>query len=177
MTEKRYLDAREYLRDKWRLARQVLDSAWRSDYLVGLWRGGAEVGAAVHEFLAAHGLNVRHAPIKCSSYTAIGESAETVTFEFAEAFFAALAPGSRVLIVDDVFDTGRTCAAVKARLAACACEARIACVYWKPEKNVTPLVPDYYVRTCADWLVFPHEMDGLTPAEIRRKDPVLAEIF
>jgi uncharacterized protein len=28
------------------------------------------------------------------------------------------------------------------------------------------LVPDYYVHTTEEWLVFPHEIDGLTPDEI-----------
>jgi hypoxanthine phosphoribosyltransferase len=82
-----------------------------------------------------------------------------------------------VLVVDDVFDTGRTAAAVRKKLTAQQCEAKIACVYWKPSKNVTDDEPDFHVRKLDEWIVFPHEIEGLTPEEIAEKDPVLAEIF
>jgi hypothetical protein len=56
-------------------------------------------------------------------------------------------------------------------------EHRFACVYWKPAKNRTSLKPDYFVRDVGgDWLVFPHEMEGLSPDELGEKDPVLAEL-
>lgn len=52
---------------------------------------------------------------------------------------------------------------------------RMACVYWKPAKNQTALKPDYYVKDIgSDWIVFPHEIEGLTDAEIGEKDPMLA---
>ena len=54
----------------------------------------------------------------------------------------------------------------------------MACVYWKPEKNVTSLQPDYFTRDVGrEWIVFPHEIEGLTPDEIRTKDPLLAELL
>ncbi|MBQ4417236.1 MAG: alcohol dehydrogenase catalytic domain-containing protein, partial [Butyrivibrio sp.] len=43
-------------------------------------------------------------------------------------------PGDKVLVVDDVFDTGKTAAAVKQRIESTGAEMRMACVYWKPEK-------------------------------------------
>ena len=116
--DKFYLDARNYLRDMWRLGRQILDSGWRPDVLLALWRGGAEVGVAVHEYLKVHGLSPKHMPIKCFSYTGIGTSEAEVKFEHAQSVFDAIAPGSRVLVLDDVFDTGRTAAAMHARLEA-----------------------------------------------------------
>ena len=177
MEKKVYLDARDYLRDMWRLARQVLDSGWRSNVLLALWRGGAEVGVAVHEYLKVQGVSVRHMPIKCSSYTGIGTSNAKVKFEHADGVLAQLKPGTKVLVVDDVFDTGRTAAAVHERLAALGCDMRMACVYWKPEKNMTPYKPDFHVRTLDRWIVFPHEIEGLTPAEIAEKDEVLAALM
>ena len=50
-------------------------------------------------------------------------------------------------------------------------EVRVATVYWKPSRNVTTLQPDFYVHQTEDWLVFPHEICGLTPEEIRAHKP------
>jgi len=176
MEKKLYLDAQDFLRDTWRLGRIILDSGWEPDVLLALWRGGAEPGAAIHEFLKIHGLKMRHMPIKCSSYTGIGQSETEVKFEHAESVLDSLSPGTKVLVVDDVFDTGRTAAAVHAKIAARGCDMKMACVYWKPSKNVTPYKPDFYVTALERWIVFPHEIDGLTSEEILVKDPVLAKL-
>lgn len=177
--EKVYIDARDYLRDMWRLSRAVLDSKWYPDVLLALWRGGAPVGAAMHEYLKCHGVKLRHMPVKCGSYSGIGSAARgnEVIFENADEVFAHLKKGEKVLVVDDVFDSGRTAAAVRAKLEAVGCEARIACVWWKPEANLTDRLPDYYAQKTDRWIVFPHEIEGLTPEEIAVKDPVLAELF
>ena len=178
LDDKRYLSANEYLADVWRLAASVRGSGWRPDILIALWRGGAPVGVAVHEFLRVSGWPVRHLPLKCASYAGIGESTGEVSFTCGEVVFGMLRAGDRVLVVDDVFDTGRTAAAVKARVEATGAEMRMACVYWKPEKNVTALRPDYFVCDVGlDWLVFPHEIEGLSPAELEAKDPALARLL
>ncbi|HRR33260.1 MAG TPA: phosphoribosyltransferase family protein [Kiritimatiellia bacterium] len=173
MSDKVYLSANDYLRDSFRLARMILDSGWQPDDLIVLWRGGAPVGVSVHEFLHYHGLRPRHRVLKCQSYTGIQTREHTVAFENADSIFLSLQAGSRVLVVDDVFDTGGTASAVLERLHPCGVEARIATVYWKPNANQTTLKPDYYVRETDQWIVFPHELDGLTPDEVRQKDPVI----
>jgi hypothetical protein len=48
--------------------------------------------------------------------------------------------------------------------------------WYKPSRNETDRVPDYYVRETAEWLVFPHELDSLTPEELRGTRPVIASI-
>ena len=106
--EKTYLSADEFLRDTWRLAAAVRRSGWRPDVMVALWRGGAPVGVAVHEYLKCAGWSVRHIPLKCASYTGIGENEGEVVFTLGEEVFGMLRPGERVLVVDDVFDTGKT---------------------------------------------------------------------
>ena len=176
--DKTYLSADQFMRDAWRLAAAVRRSGWKPDLLVALWRGGAAVGVSVHEYFKAAGWDVQHIPLKCASYTGIGANAGDVVFTFGEDVFGLMRPGQRVLIVDDVFDTGKTAKAVKARIDATGAEMRMACVYWKPAKNRTDLTPDYYVRDVGDdWIVFPHEIEGLTPEEIRRKDPLLTDLL
>ena len=177
-TKKKYLSANEFLHDSWRLAAGVKASGWKPDILIALWRGGAAVGVSLHEFFKTSGWNVQHIPLKCASYTGIGENAGDVVFTLGDEIFGLLRPGDRVLVVDDVSDTGKTAKAVKARIDAVGAEMRMACVYWKPEKNRTDLKPDYFVKDVGnDWIVFPHEIEGLAPEELREKDPVLADLM
>ena len=176
--DKHYLSANDFLHDAWHLAAAVRKSGWKPDILIALWRGGAPVGVAVHEYFKVTGWQVNHLPLKCTSYTGIGENEGTVSFTHGDIVFGMLRKGDRVLVVDDVFDTGKTAAAVKARLDATGVEMRMATVYWKPEKNQTNLKPDYFVKDVGtEWIVFPHEIDGLSKEEIRTKDPLLAELI
>ena len=178
LNDKHYLSADEYLRDTWRLAAEVKRSGWKPDILIALWRGGAPVGVAVHEFFKATGWSVQHIPLKCASYTGIGANEGKVVFTHGDIVFGMLRKGDRVLVVDDVFDTGKTAAAVKAELESKGVEMKMACVYWKPQKNITDMKPDYFVKDVGlDWIVFPHEIDGLTKEEIAVKDPVLAGLI
>ena len=174
---KHYLSGDEFLHDAWRLAAAVRNSGWKPDILIALWRGGAPVGVALHEFFKVSGWDVRHIPLKCGSYTGIGENAGEVVFTHGDIVFGMLRKGDRVLVVDDVFDTGKTAKAVKARIDATGAEMRMACVYWKPGKNTTDMKPDFFVKDVGlEWIVFPHEMEGLTPEEMRTKDPDLAQL-
>lgn len=171
-SSKIYLSANEYLQDSWRLARMVLDSDWVPDYILALWRGGAPVGMAIHEFFVYHGIKLRHQIIKCHSYTGLNTTHE-VRFEHADEIFDGLPKGIKLLVVDDVFDSGMTARAVYERLAICDIDFKFATVYWKPGQNKTTLRPDFFVRETEDWIVFPHEMEGLTREEIKIKDPEL----
>jgi len=173
MTSKIYVSANAYLMDSFRLARRILDSGWQPEDLIALWRGGAPVGVAVHEFFHYHGLRPRHHVLKCQSYTGIQTREREVVFENADAIFNSVVPGSRVLVIDDVFDTGNTARAVLNRLVQHHADVRLATVYWKPNQNQTDQKPDFYLRETDDWIVFPHELDGLAPEEVRLKDPAL----
>lgn len=56
-------------------------------------------------------------------------------------------------------------------------QIRIATVYYKPSRNRSSLTPDYYVRSTDQWLVFPHEVQGLTREEILKHKPVDESLF
>jgi hypothetical protein len=174
--EKRYLDAAELLRDSWELARRVYASGWHPTHLVGLWRGGASVAVAVHEWLAFHGVVADHCAIRTRSYTAIGEQAATVSVDGLESLVGTLNPESRLLLVDDIFDSGRSLAAVmEASRHRCGeylpRAVRTATVYYHPGHRVGLDGPSYYVHETDRWLVFPHELLGLDRDEIAKNKP------
>lgn len=170
---KTYVSANSLTRDSFRLARKIYDSGWRPDLLIGLWRGGTPIAVAVHEFLRAMGLSPRHIAMKCSSYAAMTRLDSPVHFELCEEIFDSIAPGSHVLLVDDVFDSGRTMKACSERIRKIPADVRVATVFWKPDANLTDITPDFYMNATNDWIVFPHELEGLTDEEIRIKDPVV----
>ena len=111
MSTKTYLSANDLMLDSFRLGRQVLDSGWRPDVVLALWRGGTPISLAVHEVLAYRGLATIHMALHCRSYTGIEEHGGVV-IENCHAVLERLQPGHRILVVDDIFDTGNTARAV-----------------------------------------------------------------
>jgi hypoxanthine phosphoribosyltransferase len=86
-----------------------------------------------------------------------------------------------LLIVDDVFDTGKSINQIILDLKT-ACkkntpEIRIATPYFKPSQNKTERKPDYYLHETDKWLVFPHELEGLSAEEIIRNKPELKDLL
>ena len=86
-----------------------------------------------------------------------------------------------LLIVDDVFDSGRSIKALIAQLQLTMRknmpkDVRTACPWYKPENKQVDITPDYYVHESSEWLVFPHELSGLTPDEIAAGKSDLANI-
>jgi len=175
--KKSYLSADEYLLDSFRLARLIMDSGWIPDLIIPLWRGGAPVGICIHEFFDYHHFPVSHCVLQCKSYCGIGKSSGHVVFANLDAVCAVLSAEKKVLVVDDVFDSGRTVEAVREKLTPLCGELRVATVYWKPAANKTDGKPDYYLRKTEEWLVFPHEMDGLSVGEMQEKNCELAAIL
>jgi uncharacterized protein len=180
--EKLFITADSLLRDSMELARLIVRSGLRPTYLVAMWRGGSPIGIAVQEVLEYHAIEVDHIAIRTSSYTGIDQSNKTVRVHAVDYLVSRLAAEDQLLLVDDVFDSGRSLEAVVAELRR-RCRRnlpeviRIATVYYKPTRNRSTLVPDYYVHATDSWLVFPHELVGLTRAEILAHKPVGEDFF
>lgn len=174
MAGKVYISADQQCRDSFEFARKIYDTGYRPDLLIGLWRGGTPIAIAVHEFFVFKGHACANLPVKCASYSGMSRT-ETLTIDLPEKFNAFLSPGKKILVVDDVFDSGKTAAALKRLLEASGCEAKIATLYFKPANNKTDIVPDFFLKATNEWIVFPHELEGLTLDEIRCKDPDIAK--
>jgi hypoxanthine phosphoribosyltransferase len=130
----------------------------------------------VHEYLLFKGIRTFHSAVKAESYAGIGRRRKPAIGPM-DAVLGAVDRNSRVLVVDDIFDTGCTMKRVRAILERKTRQVRIATLYFKPGSNRTDLEPDYYVRKTAEWIVFPHELVGLTMAEIRGKDAFLHRLL
>ncbi len=182
MVDKVYLTADRLLEDSFALANQVLDSGFRPTHIVGIWRGGAPVGIAVQELLAYRGIETDHIAIRTASYSGIDRQEREVRVYALGYLIDVLDPEDRLLVIDDVFDTGRSIEAFLKELRT-RCRHNtpqtimIATAYYKPSRNQTALKPDFFVHQTEEWLVFPHEICGLTEDEIRAHKPGAAQIL
>jgi len=182
MDKKIYIGAQDLLIDSFRLGLEVYKSGFRPDFIVGVWRGGTPVGIAVQEILDRHGVKTDHIAIRTTSYTGIGQRNKKVRVHGLSYMIKNIDAEDSLLIVDDVFDTGLSIQAVIATLKG---KARrntprdicIATPWFKPANNQTTMTPDYYVHETDRWLVFPHELDGLTRDEILDNKPGLRELY
>ena len=179
--EKLYVSAEELLRASYELAWRVYESGFRPDYIVGIWRGGAPVGIAVQEFFDLMGVASDHIAIRTSSYKGIGEREKTVQVYGLNYVIRQVESDNSLLMIDDVFDTGLSVQKVIEDLKK-ACKKntpniRIATPYYKPENNMTERTPDYFLHETNKWIVFPHELKGLSLEEIASNKPVLSGLI
>ncbi|MDJ0940156.1 MAG: phosphoribosyltransferase family protein [Woeseiaceae bacterium] len=178
--DKTVLSAQRLLEDSFELGLKILEDGFRPTLIIAIWRGGTPVGMAVQEILAYAGVESDHIAIRTSSYHGVDARGE-VAVHGLNYIIKKICHDDRVLIVDDVFDTGNTIVAVIEELKRRARgntpeDIRVAVPWYKPTRNETDYVPDYYVHETAEWLVFPHELDALTPEELREARPGIAGI-
>jgi len=177
MVEKVFINAQDLLDDSFRLARQIFEDGFRPNYIIGIWRGGTPVGIAVQEALDHLNVPTDHIAIRTSSYDGIDQRRSEVRVHGLNYIVDNVNAEDTLLIIDDVFDTGRSIQAVidkiKVESRRNAPEIiRIATVYYKPCKRKVECAPDYFIHETEDWLVFPHELQGLSEAEILKHKPV-----
>ena len=177
--QKQYITADQLLKDSLDLAFRIIESCFRPDMIVGIWRGGTPVGIAVQEVMEFVDIKTDHIAIRASSYTNIGQRT-TVEVDGLEYLEQQLNADKKLLLIDDVFDTGQSIESVIQELngfyKGSSPEIRIATPYYKPGNNETGRVPDFYLFETDDWLVFPHELIGLSVKEIINEKPLPEEL-
>ena len=182
--EKRFISAANLVEDSFKLAVKVYESGYRPDYIVGIWRGGTPVGIVLHDFLAYVGVKVDHISVR-TSYRGIDhynqiKSSRAIQVHNTRFLVDRVNSEDSLLIVDDVFSSGRSTKAVINRLkkklrANMPSDVKIAVPYYKPSHNRTGRKPDYVLHETDDWLVMPHELSGLSTAEIKEHRPGVHE--
>ena len=179
--DKHYIRSEDLIQDSFRLAWQVYEDGYRPNYIIGVWRGGAPIGIAVQEFFSVLGVPSDHIAIRTSHYKGIDDRNTEVQVYGLNYIIKQVESDDSLLIVDDVHDTGISIEKIVSDLQS-ACkkntpEIRVATPYFKPSKNKTSRTPDYYLHETDKWLVFPHELDGLSIEEIRANKPEVSDLI
>ena len=177
MSEKLYLQAQELLTDAMQLGALVVKSGFKPNYIVGIWRGGTPIGIAVQEVLAFSGIEADHIAIRTSSYEqAIDQRGHAVSVHGLGYLVDRVNYEDRMLLVDDVFDTGLTIKAVADKLRRKAKlntphDIRVAVPWYKPSRNLIGKAPEYYLHETDQWIKFPHSLEGLSDDEVQKHRP------
>ena len=186
--EKVFVSAEDLLQDSFELALRIHESDFKPSFILGVWRGGTPVGIAVQEVLETLDCPTNHFAIRTASY-----GARTSSFDGEEALPEVQVYGlqhvvdvinaeDRLLIVDDIFDSGRSVDAIIREVRArcrknTPSDIRVATIYHKPKRNLTKRVPDFYVHETDEWTVFPHELRGCSEAELRARGTMPKRYF
>ena len=178
--KKHYIDSNQLMADAYQLAVDIYQSGCRPDFIVGVWRGGCPVGIAIQEVFEYLGVSTDHIAIRTSSYTGIGERNRSVQVHGLSYLVERLQENHTVLIVDDIHDTGlsidKTINELQQRCGEKRLHIKIATPYFKPSNNKTNRTPDYFLHSTDQWVVFPHELVGLSDDEIIEHKPGVEKI-
>jgi hypothetical protein len=143
------------------LSRQVADDGYRPDLILSVARGGLLVGAAL-----GYALDVKNTwTMNVEFYTGVDERLDVPMILPPVPELVDL-ESARMLIADDVADTGETLKLVKDFCAGKVAEVRCAVLYEKPHSTVRC---DYVWRRTALWIDFPWSAEPpVVSAELAR---------
>ena len=148
----------EFLRVGWQeaadmcmeLAGRVAKSGYAPDVIVGISRGGLVPARILSDELHIRGLYT----IKIEFYKDIAKTGDFP--EVKQSLPEGALEGKKVLLVDDVSDTGRSLAVAKDHVKRLgAADVRIAVLHEKPQ---TITKPDYVIGSTEAWVIYPWEV-------------------
>ena len=130
------------------LANRIRKANFRPDVIVGISRGGWPPARIMSDLLE----NPELANVKAEFYLGVAETkGEPVITQPV----SVSVMGKKVLVVDDVADTGKSLRLVRSHLREHgATEVKIATIYYKPWSILTP---DWYEKETSSWVIFPWE--------------------
>ncbi len=138
----------EIVKKSLKLCEKVKESGFSPDYIILILRGGATPAAILSDCLGIK----KVLAVKAELYEEIGKPGRQVNI---------IQPlpinlnGKRVLIVDDVSDTGTTLKIIVDHLNSMgAKEVKVATIHYKPWSECEP---DYYIEKTTKWIVYPWE--------------------
>jgi len=130
------------------LADKIRRAGFKPDVIVGISRGGWFPARILSDLLE----NPELASVRAEFYLKAAQARDEPIITQP---VSAPVEGRRVLLVDDVADTGKSLRLVRSHLRERgASEVRVATIYYKPWSI---LVPDWYARETRAWIIFPWE--------------------
>lgn len=183
--DKIFVDEQTHILDAYRLGEKIFADGYLPTFVVGLWRGGSTVALVVQECLDYLGVPTQHTTIRTSysgrvQYENSMASKEQIRVHGKSFALSSLKATDRLLIVDDVYRTGRHSKAVMEQLKSglrrnMPHEVKVAAL-WKHTQCADHEL-DYWLYETDRWVVLPYELNGLTPDEIKAYKPELLDLI
>lgn len=153
--DKKHLTWDEVYQQSLDLATAIRSSDQQFDYLVVVPRGGYFVANIVARELGFGVTKLLHAGV--GSYDS-GQANHRQTLSIGEMPSRQNAQGHRLLIIDEVCDSGITLDYIKKYLIkAGATTVKSGVLHYKPANSQNGYVPDWFVGQTAQWIVYPWE--------------------
>ena len=177
-----HIDPDEFLIDSFRLGKKLYETGFRPKHAISIWRGGTPVGLGVDAYFRSQGLRINHTTIATESYTGIAQRG-SVAIKGLEHVIKVVCPEDGLLIIDDVYESGRTIESIVSTLrerarANAPKEIVVGTVHSKPESHEYKGCPIVSLRELPGnvWIDYPHELADLVNDDdpddgaIREKD-------
>lgn len=188
LMKKIFLDEETLIHDSFRLGVQIYENGFRPTFIVGLWRGGSSVGIYVQECLQTLGVETNHISLRTSYrgqpyyHDMVAAPDSEIRVHGTQYLLETLNADDSLLLVDDVFSTGKNMDAVIARLEKhlkrnMPQQVRTAALFARPSLKESKVGLDFRQHVTEDWLVFPYEIHGLSLKEIKENKPYLAPLI
>jgi hypoxanthine phosphoribosyltransferase len=142
------------------LAGKILKNEFKPDIIVGVSRGGWPPARVLSDLLGTANL----ATVGVQFYMGVAETKRKPALIQPVSVSVC---GRKVLVVDEVADTGKSLKLVKQHIVdQGASEVKVATVYSKPWSVVKP---DYYEKESRCWIVFPWERKEIVREMLRKR--------
>jgi len=141
------------------LAEKIRKDKFKPNVIVGVSRGGWPPARVLSDLMG----NPNIANVRAEFYLGVAETKGEPTLTQPVSMEV---DGKKVLVVDEVADTGKSLKLVKEHIIERgATEVKIATVYYKPWSIVKP---DYYEKETSQWIVFPWEIKETVRKIVKR---------
>lgn len=153
------IDNTQYIAPNWEvmgklvfeLGISILKSQKNYDWIIIVARGGWTWGRSLADCLEINST----ASIKAKLYKGINQTSETISLEQTLPKEVDI-KNKKVLLFDDVADTGKTLKMIKQHLLENGAKlVDIATIFYKPHSKIAP---NYFSFQTSAWIVFPHEI-------------------
>ncbi|MEW6505970.1 MAG: phosphoribosyltransferase [Chloroflexota bacterium] len=141
------------------LADRIRKDKFKPDLIVGVSRGGWPPARVLSDLLE----NPNLVNVRAEFYVGVAQTKGEPTLTQP---ISVSVSGKRILIVDEVADTGKSLKLIKQHVIEQGVkEARIVTVYYKPWSIIKP---DYYAKETSRWIVFPWEIKETVRKLVKR---------
>jgi len=113
MVTKILISPQDYYQSCFRLAEKVIDSGYRPNIIYGIHRGGATAENVLYEIFSWLGIEVKLAAAITQSYYGTEQNSEKIVKIGGYTLMPdEIWPGSRILLIEDLVDSGRSLGAI-----------------------------------------------------------------